>query len=622
MDKQRRYPSIRDIEIKDSFWTPYLENCRKIMAPYVLEQIEAGGYLKNFLAVAEKKTAYHGSTEPVLHIGPPFSDGLLLESLRGACDLLAAGYDEELALRIERIAAVVRAASYSTDGFLSTKILTNEPEHRWGENGGHIIYTHDLYNHGALIEAAVSHYQATASTLLLDCAVRAANLICDTIGYPPKSNIVPGHSLPEEAFVRLYHLFKDSRELKDYAVRMKVNADAYLEMADFWYKARGNHDGRPENPGFTHSYNQDNVPFEEAREAVGHAVRASLCYTGAADVSLAYGDGRYTEALRVLWRNVVDKKMHISGGIGTRHDIEGFDVDYNLPNDAYLETCAAIGLTFWAGEMNLLFESGEYFDIFERALYNNVLDGVGEDFRHFFYQNPLISDGGVNRWGWHGCPCCPPMLLKIFSSLGKYIFSCSCDALYMNMYIGSRLSTEGITADFDGKNLKVCFDRPMTVKLRVPEYAENFRLSIDGRPVEYSAENGYAVLHDIEKADIAVSYTEKLRRVYANPMVKDDIGRVAVMDGKYLMCAEGTDNGGDVDFVIAEAPMLTRDGECVVGKRADGSNFRLIPYYKWCRRTTGNPDDDRMAVWFMQENMKDSDILSAEIGGKLYRDYE
>lgn len=115
--------------------------------------------------------------------------------------------------------------------------------------------------------------------------------------------------------------------------------------------------------------------------------------------------------------------MHISGGIGTRHDIEGFDADYVLPNDAYLEACAAIALAFWAGEMNLLGEKSEYFDCFERSLYNNVGSAVGSDFKHFFYKNPLVSNGGVTRWEWHECPCCPPMLLKLFASLPSYIYS-------------------------------------------------------------------------------------------------------------------------------------------------------------------------------------------------------
>ena len=613
MKNERIYPLVTETEIKDSFWTPYLEEVRTVTLPYVLEHLEADGYLDNLLAVAGKKQ--------LPHHGPPFSDGLLFETLRGACEMLAVRYDESLAGMIERIAAIIRAASYTTDGFISTYVLNDMPDKRWGENGGDIIHQHDLYNHGALIEAAISHYRATGKTLLLDCAVRSANLICREIGYPPKKNIIPGHSLPEEAFVRLWHLFKDDRSLDGYAEKMDVCPDAYLETADFWYKARGNHDGRPKSLRFSHEYNQDNVTFEDAREAVGHSVRAALCYTGAADVSLAYGDGRYTTALDALWDNVAHRKMHISGGIGTRHDIEGFETDYTLPNDAYLETCAAIALAFWAGEMNLLSEKSEYFDVFERALYNNIIDGVGEDFRHFFYQNPLVSEGGVKRWEWHGCPCCPPMLMKIFGSLARYIYSYSEDTLCVNMFIGSHMKANGIDAELRGKVLTVKSQRPLTLKIRIPEYVSDFALSIDGKPVDFRNENGYAVLDGMTDTVITMSYTEKLRRVFANPMVKDDIGKIAIMNGKFLMCAEGIDNSGDTDFIIAEDPKLSLTGENVTGKCADGSEFHLIPYYKWCRRVTGRSEDDRMAVWFRQENMKDTEQLGSMIGGKLYEDY-
>lgn len=214
------------------------------------------------------------------------------------------------------------------------------------------------------------------------------------------------------------------------------------------------------------------------------------------------------------------------------------------------------------------------------------------------------------------------MLMKIFSSLARYIYSYSDDTLCVNMFIGSRVRAGGIEAELDGKTLTVKSGKPLTLKIRVPEYVSDFKLSIDGKPVDFRTENGYAVLDGITDAVITMSYGEKLRRVFANPKVEADVGKVAIMNGKFLMCAEGIDNGGDTCFTVAENPVLRYDGENVVGKRADGKEFRLIPYYKWCRRTTGRPRDDRMAVWFRQENMKDTKTLENMIGGKLYEDYD
>lgn len=614
------YPNVKNVAVSDSFWTPYIEKAKDTMLPYVVKRMEGDGYTENFDAVAAGLTGFHK--------GPHFSDGLLFETLRAACDFFAEYGGEDLKAIIDSLVKKAAAASRVTDGFLSTFTLEKEPEHRWGENGGSLIYQHDLYNHGALVEAAVSHYNAFGETELLECAVRAANLICAYMGDAPKHNIIPGHSLPEEAFVKLYRLFRDTRELDGFAKKHGVVPENYLEIADFWYRARGNHEGRAADSArerFSFEYNQDNAPFETVRKAVGHSVRAALCYTGAAAVTREYGDGRYEEALAALWKNVYRRKMHISGGIGTRHDIEGFDADYVLPNDAYLEACAAIALAFWAGEMNLLGEKSEYFDCFERALYNNVGSAVGSDFKHFFYKNPLVSNGGVTRWEWHECPCCPPMLLKLFASLPSYIYSYGGDSygdvLLVNMFIGSKFCAGGLSANLNGKILTVSSEnsRPLTLKIRIPEYVKNFGVYKNGRAAQFTEENGYAVIRDAE-GEYELRFEKKLRRVFANPKVRDDLGKASVMNGETLMCAEGCDNGGEVDFRLAEKPSLSLDGENVVGLRADGKRFKLIPYRKWCSRTPEKAGDDRMAVWFEQENAPSVEELAKRIGENLYID--
>jgi len=390
-------PAVPQVSVKDRFWTPYLEKIRHKTLPYVLDKFEEIGYVDNFRIVAGLK---EGESK-----GPSFSDGLLLETMRGASDLLAAEYDAALDARLDALIEIIAAASDADpDGFICTKTILNYPDQRWGENGGDIIIAHDLYDHGALVEAGVHHYLATGKTTLLRPAVRAANYICQVI---PPLGIVPGHSLPEEAFVKLHCLFRDHTELAAFAMEHGVDADKYLRMAEFWYDERGKKPGS-HLPRFSMSYNQNHVPFAEQREALGHSVRATLCYTGASAVVREAGREDYLPALNALWENITKRKMHISGGVGTRHDIEGFDVDYNLPNDAYLETCAGIGLTFFAAEFGLISPKAERFDVFERALCNNILAAIGEDGQHYFYQNPLLSDGSIRRWDWHGCPCCPP----------------------------------------------------------------------------------------------------------------------------------------------------------------------------------------------------------------------
>ena len=616
MKPYRIYPEVGKTKLNDQFWVQYLDQVRVTMLPYSLEQFEKTGYFKNFESLAKKD----GSK----HIGPPFSDGLVLETLRGACDLLAIQADPELEAQVDALFTLILSAA-DEDGFLCTQTQQDYPHKRWGHNDGDIVVQHDLYDHGCLVEAAISHYKATGKTFVLKAAVKAANLIVNTIGPEPKLNIVPGHSLPEEAFVKLYRLFRDDPKLEGFAVENGVNKEAYLDMAEFWYDARGNHEGRCMCKILSDSYNQDHLPFADQREAMGHSVRAMLCYLGAAAVAREKGREDYLPALKALWDNVVYKKLHITGGIGARHDIEGFDVNYNLPNKAYLETCAAIGLAFWNTEMNLIEPDAHYFDTFERSLYNNVLSAVGEDFTHFFYQNPLESDGTLRRWAWHGCPCCPPMLLKLYSALHSFIYAYDKEEkeLFVNLWLDSGLETKGFkVAQKDGTLVLDSKGKPMSLWLRVPEYVESFTLTRGGKPVDYQMIRGYAVVKDVFSEDEALAFGGdwKLQRVFANPKVEEDLGKVAFTWGPYVLCAEGIDNGGETEFVIGEDPELWEENGLIHGKRANGGEFTLHPYYSWCNRGEGETDA-RMAVWFTQENMLSKEKLAEIIGDGLYAAY-
>jgi len=614
MNKLTR-PAAGAVAIKDAFWTPYLETIRTKTVPYVFAKFEETGYVENFRWMA-------GRSETTWQ-GRPFSDGLLMESVRGVSDFLAASPDPALCAIIDPIIDVVVEATEKNDGF-PLSYHRGKGIEPWSTNGD-IIISHDLYNLGALIEAGVQHYLATKQTKLLRASILAANRICRDIGPAPKRDAVPGHSLPEEAMMRLYRLLRDHRELDGLAAELGCDLDAYLNVVRFWYDNRGKRDNRIYSGKYSESYNQDHLPFSQQREALGHAVRATLCYTGAAALNYETGNPDDLQALDALWENVTRRKMHISGGIGTRHDIEGFDVDYNLPAGAYLETCASVGLIFWAGEMALLRRRSVYYDVLERALYNTILASVAETGMQYFYQNPLVSDGSIHRWDWHRTPCCPPMLLKLLSSLSAYIYTQSQQGLDINLFIGSEFTAEAVAIRQENRCMRIdSHGEVLTVRVRIPEYAENFRLLLDGAAADYTVEDGYAAVTRVwtDAEVLEAAFEEPPHRVCANTAVEAMRGRVCVMRGAYLMCAEGFDNENDVDFTIAAAPELRCEGDEVVGLRADGTEFRLIPYYRWCRRESDNPDARRMAVWFAQEQMADARTLDCAMDGALYANYE
>lgn len=554
---------IRSVAIEDDFWSPKLKVWREVTIPDCFTKFEndRGGALNNFDRVRDGKSGGHA--------GPPWYDGLIYEMIRGAADFLAAGRDPELEKRldgyIERIAA---AAAKDPEGYLNTWTQLNAPEKRWGQNGGNDVEQHDLYNAGALVEAGVHYYRATGKTRLLAVAVKLANLMTKVMGPPPRQNIVPGHSLGEEALVKLHLLFREEPELKS-RLSVPVDEAQYLELAEFWIENRGNHQGRKDFG----AYAQDHASIFQQATIEGHAVRATLLCTGLVAAAEANGRRDYLDAAHRLWSNMVERRMYVIGGLGSVAGHEGFGPDYVLPNDGYLETCAAIGAGFFHQGLALADADARCADEFERVLYNAVLPGVSLKGDAYFYENPLKAGPARARWSWHDCPCCPPMFLKIMGALPGSIYAQSKDAVYVNLFIGSRAE---LTVNGAGVKLRqstrypweglvkltVEVDREteLAINLRLPGWCAKPEIRINGvAPKTLEGVRGYAHLkRRWKKGDVVeLSLPMPVERVRANPKVEADRGRAALMRGPLVYCLEAIDNGGAVENIVLpqDAPL-------------------------------------------------------------------
>ncbi|KPV51322.1 hypothetical protein SE17_21880, partial [Kouleothrix aurantiaca] len=355
-DQPRPVP-LAHVTLNDAFWGPVYTRLRTVTLHDVFGKFERDGAFANFARVAEGLRGEHR--------GFPWFDGLVFETIRAAADFLATSYDAQLDARLDGyIAQIAAAQAADPDGYLNSYVTLMCPETRWGANGGNQLWSHEEYNAGCLIEAAAHHFRATGKTSLLALAVRFANYLCEYIGPLPRHNIVPSHSLPEEALLKLYRLLRDTPEL---AAQMGVEQPAiYLDLVRFWVEGRGNHAGRV---GFT-EYAQDHRPVREQDAAVGHAVRATLFYTGLAALANETGAEDYRTVSARLWHDVTARKMYLTGGVGSINQYEGFSFGYYLPSDGYNETCAAVGLAFWAGQMHTAFADATYPDVVERVLYN------------------------------------------------------------------------------------------------------------------------------------------------------------------------------------------------------------------------------------------------------------
>ena len=566
---------IQSITIDDSFWSPKRKLWQQVTIPDCFDKFEKdrGGALNNFDRVRDGDTGGHA--------GPPWYDGLIYEMIRGSADFLAAHPDPALENRIDGyIVRIAAAQSRDTNGYLNTWTELEHPAWRWGLNGGNDGWQHEMYNVGALCEAALHYYQATGKTSLLKVAVRLANYTCDQIGPSPKHELVTNHALAEEAFGNLYLFFEAHPELKR-EMPAAVDEKRYLDLAQYWVEARGYPRKDQKSYG---AYNQDQEPVFEQQTIEGHAVRAALLYAGVTQLAGINRRGDYHDAAVRLWDNMCGEKMYVTGGIGATAEGEAFGKNYFLPNDGYLETCGAVAAGFFSRNLSLLSGDARYMDALERELYNGALAGVSLAGNAYSYVNPLESAHGNMRWAWNACPCCPPMFLKLMGAMPGYIYAQSKTGIYVNLFVGSKAK---IQLDGNEVVLKQTTDYPWNgdVKIEVqPEKTGQFDLhvripgwcqgpsasddlyeasdrplnsaallKVNGKPLENpEITHGYATVHRRWKSGDVVQLTLDMpvQMIKANANVEADRSRVALRRGPMIYCFEGADNSGAVQNLI------------------------------------------------------------------------
>jgi DUF1680 family protein len=566
---------VQSVTIEDSFWSPKRKVWQEVTIPDCFDKFEndRGGALNNFDRVRDGKSDGHA--------GPPWYDGLIYEMIRGSADFLAAHPDSVLEKRIDGyIVRIAAAQDKDPDGYLNTWTQLLHPTQRWGLNGGNDGYQHEMYNIGAACEAAVHYYEATGKTSLLKAAVKLANYTCDQVGPAPKYELVPNHAIVEEAFGNLYLFFREHPELKR-EMPVAVDEKRYLDLAQYWVEARGHERKDQKSYG---AYNQDHQSVFEQQTIEGHAVRAALLFAGVGALAGINGRDDYRATAIRLWENMNGKKTYVTGGIGATAEGEAFGKDYLLPNDGYLETCGAVGAGFFSRNLNLLTGDARYMDALERELYNGALAGVSLPGNAYTYVNPLQTANGNSRWAWNGCPCCPPMFLKLMGAMPGYIYAQDKSGIYVSLFVGSEAKIQLAgqivrlkqTTDYPWNgNVKITIEPAKAgefdLRIRIPGWCQGAtspddlyqasnrpanggaHLKVNGKLVEnVEMVQGYATLHRRWKSGDVVQLTLDMpvQHVRANANVQADKGRVALMRGPIVYCFEGTDNGAAVQNLV------------------------------------------------------------------------
>ena len=635
---------LKDIKIHDPFWSSHVDLVRNAIIPYQWDAMndripdaESSHCLENFeIAAGRKKGSFYGAV---------FQDTDVAKWLEAVGFTLECYPDKDLEKTADDVIDLI-AEAQQPDGYINTYFTIEAPDERWG----HLCEGHELYTAGHLMEAAVAYYNGTGKRKFLDCMCRFADLICDTFGFEDgKIHGYPGHQEVEIGLVKLYY----ATGVRKYLDQAKYFIDARGVGENYFLKEMSQPGYKrifPEFVNYDTKYSQSHLPVREQKTAEGHAVRAVYMYCAMADIAYEYQDKELMRACEDLWNNIVDKRMYITGGIGSSGILERFTTDYDLPNGYnYAESCASIGLALFGMRMAQITKDAKYADVVERALYNTVLAGIALDGKSFFYVNPLevwpsscmdrTSKEHVKpiRQKWFGVACCPPNIARTLASLGQYIYSWDKEenALYVNLFVSGDAKVETESGEID----LVCETRfpwkmrvdyavsnksgqAIKIFLRIPDYARDYTVLNNGEPIDCKVVKGYACIEITGEAKIEIVFDAPAKFVRANPQVREDAGKTAIVRGPIVYCLEEADNGANLSAIsvdttkMPDVEMSDEFGGCAVIK-ADGYRLcedewqgglygtcklqkrpvelKAVPYYCWNNRGMGE-----MEVWIRE----------------------
>ncbi len=665
---------ITNVQVTDKFWKTEQELVRKEVIPYQWEALNdrvpdaAPSFcMRNFKIagkmMSEKKEKGTAYVEPAYTFrgfealpedpnnledkfyGFVFQDSDFSKWIEAVAYSLAQHPDAELEKIADGAIDIVCAAQLE-NGYLDTYYIINGMDKSFSNLRDH----HELYCFGHLTEGAVAYYQATGKDKLLKAAMRFADYIDAYFGWDEgKCKGYPGHEIAEMALVRLYEV---------------TGEEKYLNLSRFFVDIRGQrpyyydkeHGVAPAKEGeLRYHYHQAHIPVREQKEAFGHAVRAVYLYSGMTDVARITGDEELFKACENLWNDIINKKMYITGGIGGTHIGEAFSFEYDLPNDtAYSETCAAIGLVFFARRMLEIHADSRFADVMERALYNGVLSGMAMDGKSFFYVNPLevVPEACHKderkfhvkpvRQKWFGCACCPPNIARLVSAIPTYAYTENEETLFFHLYMGSVLEkkvgdkTLDIKVDsqlpWTGKvtiELETSEALNCTLAFRIPGWASRYSILLNGKAlseeeIETKRKDGYLYLNKSWEAGdkIELDFPMEIKKFRASTKVRENIGKVAFMRGPVVYCMEEVDNGKNLHLItlkqnVVREGMIEIEGETfptvlLKGQRIAQSSsselyeecntntyeeldLTLIPYFAWANRGEGE-----MTVWIRE----------------------
>ncbi|MFV0561160.1 MAG: glycoside hydrolase family 127 protein [Enterococcus sp.] len=642
---------IKNVNITSKFWGKYRELVVDKVLPYqwsvmndeeqiAIEDEPGGNPLEEKKSHVLANLKITANQEKGDFIGYPFQDTDAYKWLEAAAYSLAYHPDENLQAITDKLIDLL-AVAQDTDGYLVSYFQIEAPERKFKR----LQQSHELYTMGHYIEAAVAYYEITGNNKSLEIAEKMAQCIDNSFG-PEEEKIhgSDGHPEIELALARLYDVTKN---------------DTYLNLAKYHVDIRGQHhdfyeeqnkaDGLENNiihgmEKFDSSYYQSSGLIKDQEHLDGHAVRVVYLCAGMAHIARVTKDDELLVACNRFWENICNKRMYITGAIGSTNLGERFTLDFDLPNDTmYGETCASVGMIFFAKEMLETTTDSKYGDIIEKELYNGTLAGMALDGEHFFYVNPLEADPEVSKYNpsrshvltqraeWFGCACCPSNIARLIASVDKYIYTTKENVILVDQYISSivkldhNIEMEQVNDYPWSESLSINIKNPenyqFKLALRIPEWSiANFKIIVNNKEVVAMLNNGFAYIEISETAVVDLKLDMATKVIQSNPKVRYNFGKVALQRGPIVYCTEECDNGKDlwlnqikvngekeaiydakllggvVKLNVEAARLILEPNQELYTEykeiQLEAEQVTFIPYFAWANREEG-----QMSVW-------------------------
>ncbi len=353
------------------------------------------------------------------------------------------------------------------------------------------------------------------------------------------------------------------------------------------------------------------------------------------------GKEDYQIATRFFYDRVTKHHSYVIGGNGDREYFFAPDTISKHITEATCEHCATYNMMKMSRNLFSWKPEATYFDYFERAHINHVLAQQNPKTGMFSYMTPLFTGAArgysdpVDNW-----TCCHGTGMESHAKHAESIYWKNANTLFVNLYIPStaRWATKGLSFKletgypYDGRiKLSLSAARRPTrfnLALRIPHWAKNAIVNLNGNPVQAKRDGGYLIINRIWKGDEIITLSLPLElRIEATT---DNPGLVSILRGPLVLAADL----GSVDEEYKSAdPALVGNNllKGFVAKDAGKAQYKTIgigrpgeltftPFYsQWERRSAVYLKAFNEADWkvekaaFIAEQARQRDLAARSV---------